>query len=363
FPPYLCHFPPRLADLRFPTHYYHLLLPVLNRSGRDSAELLQRLALTRSALEEPGCSLQATQVQALVDAVLASDPDPTLALRLGRQIKPSSHQMLGLAMLSAATLGQSLQLAERYWSLLTPVFGLRSRTRGRSLGLCWFPRTESSGDRIALSDAVLRFHAEALLAGMYEELRFLLGEVPTGCRIELPKRWLRARADYRWLRPAAVVADPDAQRSFSLWLPQRCLSQTLLLADAAACRDAEQHCARLLAGQHHPEGGMAEWIRQWLQQAELPLPSLPQLAAALHLSARTLQRRLAEEGQCYRQLLDDERHRRACHALRERGDPVTSVALALGYSDPANFSRAFSRRAGVRPSAFRRPPVPTADAD
>ncbi|MCB1643202.1 MAG: AraC family transcriptional regulator ligand-binding domain-containing protein, partial [Xanthomonadales bacterium] len=100
--------------MRFPARYYQLLLPVLNRSGRDSAELLQRLALTRSALEEPGCSLQATQVQALVDAVLASDPDPTLALQLGRQIKPSSHQMLGLAMLSAATLGQSLQLAERY---------------------------------------------------------------------------------------------------------------------------------------------------------------------------------------------------------------------------------------------------------
>ena len=38
-------------------------------------------------------------------------------------------------------------------------------------------------------------------------------------------------------------------------------------------------------------------------------------------------------------------------------------ARELGYSDPANFSRAFSRRAGVRPSAFRRPPVPTADAD
>jgi AraC-like DNA-binding protein len=39
--------------------------------------------------------------------------------------------------------------------------------------------------------------------------------------------------------------------------------------------------------------------------------------------------------------------------LRETREPVTEIAIALGYQDAANFTRAFRRYAGCSPTAFR----------
>jgi AraC-like DNA-binding protein len=74
------------------------------------------------------------------------------------------------------------------------------------------------------------------------------------------------------------------------------------------------------------------------------------------ISGRTLQRVLREAGCSYRQLLDAVRLAKARALLRETGEPVTTIALALGYSDTAHFTRAFRRLAGVAPSVYRHCP-------
>lgn len=71
--------------------------------------------------------------------------------------------------------------------------------------------------------------------------------------------------------------------------------------------------------------------------------SLADIAAQLHVSARTLKRRLAELGTSYWQILDAERKRRALALalLRDTTLPLEEIAERLGYSDVANFGRAF----------------------
>jgi AraC-like DNA-binding protein len=72
------------------------------------------------------------------------------------------------------------------------------------------------------------------------------------------------------------------------------------------------------------------------------------------MSPRTLQRRLGEEGTTFRQVLAGTRLQLA-EALLADGDlPVTAVALRLGFSETAAFSRAFRRWTGESPSARRR---------
>ena len=71
------------------------------------------------------------------------------------------------------------------------------------------------------------------------------------------------------------------------------------------------------------------------------------------ISARTLQRSLSDEGLSYRALLDHIRTRRAKQLLDQPGLTVTQVALALGYSEHANFTRAFTRWTGQSPLQFR----------
>ena len=65
------------------------------------------------------------------------------------------------------------------------------------------------------------------------------------------------------------------------------------------------------------------------------------------------QRGLRREGLDDRTLLDMAKRIRAQSLLIETTLPVTEIALALGYSDHGNFSRAFKRLVGVAPAAFR----------
>lgn len=72
------------------------------------------------------------------------------------------------------------------------------------------------------------------------------------------------------------------------------------------------------------------------------------------LSARTFMRRLAEEGTSYERLVEQARFEAAVDLLRGDELKLIDIAYELGYTDPANFSRAFRRWAGMPPSEYRR---------
>jgi AraC-like DNA-binding protein len=71
------------------------------------------------------------------------------------------------------------------------------------------------------------------------------------------------------------------------------------------------------------------------------------------MSARTLQRRLADEGVSYQELLEDGRKEAAGRYLRDSTLAIGEVAYLVGYSEPAPFHRAFKRWYGVTPEVFR----------
>ena len=77
------------------------------------------------------------------------------------------------------------------------------------------------------------------------------------------------------------------------------------------------------------------------------------IAESLNLSSRTLQRNLAEQGLKYLQLLTDVRIRQAACLLESTDMPISEIAYELGYAEASNFTRAFRRRIGVAPGAFR----------
>lgn len=85
------------------------------------------------------------------------------------------------------------------------------------------------------------------------------------------------------------------------------------------------------------------------------------VAFALCVSERTLQRRLAEEGTSFADLVDDVR-REAAERYFAHGDcSPTEITFALGFSDPSNFYRACKRWFGRSPGAMRhasRTPAP-----
>ena len=83
-------------------------------------------------------------------------------------------------------------------------------------------------------------------------------------------------------------------------------------------------------------------------------PSINTAAEIAGVSARTLQRRLAEDDQTYSELILQARFEVASELLGQSELKIIDVAYAAGYEDPSHFSRAFRRIAGVTPLQYRR---------
>jgi AraC-like DNA-binding protein len=102
-------------------------------------------------------------------------------------------------------------------------------------------------------------------------------------------------------------------------------------------------------------GSVRQTVRALLALGELDLATLAQAAGS---SVRSLQRRLAEIGTSFAGLVDEARFDAAARMLRDPDARVADVSAELGYTDSANFTRAFRRWAGVPPAEFRRASLP-----
>jgi AraC-like DNA-binding protein len=80
-----------------------------------------------------------------------------------------------------------------------------------------------------------------------------------------------------------------------------------------------------------------------------------EVAVLLDLHARTLQRRLKEEGEGFAEMQNRLRHERARKLLQGTDLDIEAISLKLGFQDRHSFTRAFTRWEGVSPMVFRRP--------
>jgi AraC-like DNA-binding protein len=78
-----------------------------------------------------------------------------------------------------------------------------------------------------------------------------------------------------------------------------------------------------------------------------------EIAAAINLSQRSLQRRLSEQQMPFTRVLEDTRRELSREYVRDPQRSINEIAYLLGFAEPGNFSRAFKRWYGKTPSQYR----------
>lgn len=93
-------------------------------------------------------------------------------------------------------------------------------------------------------------------------------------------------------------------------------------------------------------------------------PTLEEVACCLHMTSRTLRRKLKEEGICFQQIKDKVRSDVAIRLLTEESLSIAETSVLVGFTEQASFCRAFKSWTGMSPSLYlnggdSRKPCPT----
>ena len=127
-------------------------------------------------------------------------------------------------------------------------------------------------------------------------------------------------------------------------LPQR---------NSEASEFCQQQC-QLLIAKLSSSSSFIDEVRQLILARPGYFPSLEQVAATRNIMARTLRRRLAQEGSNFQLLLDEIRFKLARDYLEQTCINLEEISDLLGYSEPGNFSHAFKRWSGLAPRQWRK---------
>jgi AraC-like DNA-binding protein len=316
------------------------LVELVKRWDVTAAELLRGASLNARDLRDPHRRVTVRELVALVERARGLTGEPALGVYFGLRMQVTSHGYLGFAAMAASTLGEAIALAARFAPMITGALSLRVTREGSTAALV----IDEAADFGPARDAVLL----ALLVGLWR----------MGCA--LTGRELEGSADLAFPEPAYVARLKTALPAARFGRPNHrlvfdasTLEAPLLTADPAALELAREQCERAVEALA-AEGRVAGRTRALIARPGGGFRTLDEVARAQGVSPRTLKRRLAAGGASYSALLDDARRERAEAMLRAEGSAIESVAEALGYSDAANFTRAFRRWTGVTPAAYRR---------
>lgn len=330
----------RRGDSSLPAIHALHLAELVERWSISAATLLRGSGLSKLELSQPDRRLPVATMTQLVERARALTGEPALGIYFGLQMRISWHGYVGLAAMTAQNARQALELAARFVPTRTGALAFELDAEGRQAALLIHERADFGAAR----DAVVL----AIIVGIWQLGCTLTGRQLSGsAELAMPEPPYIAR--FSSVMPGALRFDRPANR---LLFDADVLALPLMTADPAALLLTCEQCERELEALGFV-GPFLKRVRALALRGSGGVRSIEEVAAQLHVSARTLKRRLSEQKTSYSQILDEERKRRALTLLRTTSLSVEEIAERLGYSDVANFGRAFRRLTQRTPGAVR----------
>lgn len=259
----------------------------------------------------------------------------------GRPIRPRALQHLLTSVREATTLPSALYRFSTFWNLLLDDYQFRLTETDRVLELALLPQGAAPVQRFGHM-LILKL-AHGLMSWLAKQ------EVPVkgvGFAFERPP----FAQDYAVIFPAPVTFG-RAVTSISFDLDQL---RPVQMRSAAELGQFLENAPRDWIFTRSREHTQALRLRHYLSQAGWENANLKQAAQSMHVTPRTLIRKLEADGASFQSIKDALRRDIAIRHLQVGEQSVEAIAQEVGFSSAANFHRAFQRWTGNPPSSYRR---------
>ena len=313
------------------------LAPLLAATGIDIADTASRIPVDRYA--------------ALYNLLNREFDDEGFGL-FSRPMRVGSFEFLCRGCLSAPTLAEALTRAARFLRDVLPDLAVSIRRRHGHAELT-IAETRKLAD--ATDDPGRVFAFEWLLRLLHGLACWLAGRGLALDSVIFPYRRPAHAADY------ALIFTEDSR--FAPTVPggtgTLVASFNANLLDLPVRRDEAALTAFLdgapgkITMLYRRDREMVIRVRDLLRAALPTNLALEEVADRLHLSPRTLHRRLEEEGASFRTIKEATRRDIAYARLTKTTQSIARIAADLGYADTSTFYRAFVSWSGVSPERFR----------
>jgi len=319
------------------------LADAIAAAGGRPDQVLHAVGLDASAIADPHRFIACADFTRLLEAAARSTGDQCFGLHFGERFSPKDVGPLAYVVLNSPTFAVGFQNIARY---------LRIHNQGTEVSFA------AEGPRAYVRFRLVepgvddpRQHDEFTAAVGLNMMRLMAGSRWAPAEVQFAHHAPRDTSEHVRLFAAplsfghavnALVIDPEfAERPVPA-------------ADERLYAIMKEHVDRIVREMPR-EVDLLSSVREVVAHAMRDGdPALARVAGRLALSARTLQRRLREEGTDFKRLVDDTRQRFAIDYLRDAAQTVTEIAYLLGYSEVSAFNRAFKRWTGAAPSEYRR---------
>jgi AraC-like DNA-binding protein len=317
------------------------VLRYLDAHGHDPTIILKREGVDASLFHEPDARLPHAVMIALWNAAVRMTGDNDLGLHASAAVQPGEFGAIEYVARTSQTFGAGFGRLVRYYAVLND---------GAELTLDQSDNRAVLGHHLCYPGGVPRQISEYVLGCLFAVFRHATGLDWLPLEVRFPHQEPADSSEHRRLFRAPLRF--GCHRS-ELVIPRSLLEAPLLRAEPALQDLIEVQVERSLRDLSQPEtttDTLRHLVGEELRDGE---PTLERLAGRLHMSARTLHRRLGEENTTFRQVVSEVRRELAERHLRERKLAVAEIAFLLGFSEASAFHRAFKRWTGSSPQAYR----------
>ena len=333
------------GERHYPPHQIAALTRLLGAEGITADAVLAGTGLRAAELDDVACPTSLAQYLTACQNALGLSSNASLPFLLGRGLHLPDHGMYGLMLLSCGSVSDYFRLAEKYQGLT--VCALSVEAQASDGGALWVVHDDGARE---LPDALRVFLVEQQFAQLVTQLHDLLGPAcgpalacfahPAPANRSAYSEHLQCPCVFGWHRN-------------ELRFDKALLSRRPRLANPFTAAALQSACDGQLAemGASIDFAGM---VHRALRLLPDPGAGMKAVAGALKMTDRTLRRRLAGEGTSFATIADQVRYSLATQHLRRPEASVEQIAAMTGFSDSANFRRAFLRWTGMTPTQFRR---------
>lgn len=325
-----------------PLAYVQPILDYAEQNGVARDKLVQGLGLPRSLLDSADARVSRHDAGAILLRAIKLTGNPGTGFEIGLASSITTHGLVGYGLMASSTLREGLEFGNKFLPTRLPYLRLELYVDG----------TQAVVSVMDAADlGIVRNHTfEFFLVGVYRLLLQssfgLMRESDVEIRCDYPQPKYYARYRERLPRMRFGWASNEVR------FPAAILDAPLPTANAIAVAQVTAQLERELAILGETEDFLAR-IRAALTHRNGRYPGLDEVAQKLNMSPRTIRRKMANHGVSFRKILDDVLRREAITLLSDAAMSIEQVADRLGYSDPANFTRAFQRWTLSTPSAYR----------